>query len=180
MPRNLAQLVGRWMAKPKGFQFLFNISPMYRRTNGRILSVSEDMREVWIKIKLNFRNRNYVGTMFGGSLFGATDPILMLQWMQILGRQYVVWDKKTTIHFKRPANTTAYCQFLITPEEISRVQKQLAQNGAMDWETTLRITNPGGKTVFAEVEKTVYIATKAHYKQKRAQRKQQAEKRRSN
>jgi len=39
---------------------------------------------------------------FGGSIYGALDPIYMVQLINILGGKYVVWDKAATIKFIRP------------------------------------------------------------------------------
>ncbi|WP_221406657.1 DUF4442 domain-containing protein [Ekhidna lutea] len=86
------------------FKWFFNKSPMYRRTTGRITSVTKDLSRIEVKIPLSYKNKNYVGTIFGGSLFSATDPIYMVQLIQLLGREYVVWDKSSMVKFKRPAN----------------------------------------------------------------------------
>jgi|TARA_B110000967_G_C18846531_1_gene542280 acyl-CoA hydrolase len=58
---------------------------------------------VKVRIKLSYKNSNYVGSIFGGSLLSATDPILMVQLINILGNKHVVWDKAAAIKFKRPA-----------------------------------------------------------------------------
>ena len=57
--------------------------------------------EVRVKLPLNWRTRNYVGTIFGGSLYGAVDPVYMIMLMKVLGRDYVVWDKAASIRFRR-------------------------------------------------------------------------------
>ena len=92
----------RFFEKATLFRVMFNISPMYRRSCGRLIFVSKDLHVVKIKISLSYKNKNYVGSMFGGSLFSATDPIYMIQLVQILGNDYVVWDKATEIKFKKP------------------------------------------------------------------------------
>ncbi|HEY7862904.1 MAG TPA: DUF4442 domain-containing protein, partial [Thermoanaerobaculia bacterium] len=66
----LESLRSRWMP------FLFNFFPAYRGTGARMTYVSEDWREVRIRLPLSWRTRNYVGTIFGGSLYGAVDPFL--------------------------------------------------------------------------------------------------------
>tara|TARA_B110000240_G_C13483785_1_gene446463 strand:+ start:476 stop:664 length:189 start_codon:yes stop_codon:yes gene_type:complete len=58
---------------------------------------------VKVRIKLSYKNSNYVGSIFGGSLLSATDPILMVQLINILGNKHVVWDKAAAIKFKRLA-----------------------------------------------------------------------------
>jgi len=81
---------------------LFNLVPAYRRTGARISFISEDFKEVHLKLRLKWTTRNYVGTVFGGSIYGALDPIYMVQLINILGGKYVVWDKAATIKFIRP------------------------------------------------------------------------------
>lgn len=74
----------------KAFKYGFNISPMYRRSTAKILSISKDMLCVTIKLPISYKNKNYVNSIFGGSMFSATDPIAMTQLITILGDNYVV------------------------------------------------------------------------------------------
>nr|WP_255416078.1 DUF4442 domain-containing protein [Reichenbachiella sp. MSK19-1] len=145
---------------------MFNLSPMYRRSTGRITTVSDDLMRVDIKIPLSYKNKNYVGTMFGGSLFSATDPIYMIQLMQILGDNYVVWDKASTIRFKRPVTRDAYAVFSFSPEEITAMKQAVLDHGETDIVKLLLITDKK-EMVFSEVEKTIYVASKSYYKEKR-------------
>ena len=103
------------------FKHGFNISPSYRRTAGRIKYVSDDLLTVKIEIPISLKNKNYVGSIFGGSLFSATDPILMTQLMGVLGENFIVWDKKATIKFKRPAYEKVFADFIFTNEEIDQL-----------------------------------------------------------
>lgn len=66
------------MSKASIYKYGFKISPMYRRSTGRIHKVSEDLLSFKVRIKLSYKNSNYVGSIFGGSLFSATDPIFMI------------------------------------------------------------------------------------------------------
>jgi acyl-CoA hydrolase len=138
------------------FRVMFNISPMYRRSCGSIIFVSDDIHVVKIKIPLSYRNRNYVGSMFGGSLFAATDPIYMIQLMQILGNEYVVWDKATEIKFKRPAYTKAFATFEFKPEEIEEIRNKVNTENEVDYIKKLIIKDKNN-TVFTELHKTIYI-----------------------
>ena len=61
------------------FKYGFNLSPMYRRSTGRIVTVSPDLLRVQIKLPISYKNKNYVNSIFGGSLFSAVDPIPMVQ-----------------------------------------------------------------------------------------------------
>lgn len=148
------------------FKVFFNLSPMYRRSTGKITSVTPDLSRIEIRIPLSYKNKNYVGTIFGGSLFSATDPIYMVQLIQLLGNSYVVWDKSSVIHFKRPANSDAFAVFEFTPSEVEDLKLQIAEKREIDIVKTVHLKNKDGK-LFCEIEKTVYVADKAYYKEKR-------------
>ena len=115
MPESFARKLDR---------FKFNLFPAYRRTGARIQYISDDYREIHIKIPLNFWTRNYVGTIFGGSMFSATDPIYMVQLIQIIGTDYIVWDKSSVVKFKRPATADAFVTFEFSEAEIANLKQQ--------------------------------------------------------
>ncbi len=95
-----AKFPGRFIKKSLLFKYRFKLSHAYRRSTGNVFFVSEDLTTIKVKIPLNYKNRNYVGSMYGGSMSSATDPIFMVQLINILGDDYVVWDKEATIKFQ--------------------------------------------------------------------------------
>ncbi|MDX9731231.1 MAG: DUF4442 domain-containing protein [Bdellovibrionales bacterium] len=130
---------------------------------------SAGIRSLMVRLKHRFWNSNYVGTQFGGSLFAMTDPFLMVILVQRLGRDYVVWDKASTIRFRRPGLSNCYARFEVTDEELRAIQDEVRSSGKMDLIRKIEITDEDGAVV-AEVEKTIYIATKAYYKQSRLEK----------
>ena len=112
---------------------MFNYSPMYSRSCGKVYYVSEDLHLVKIKIPLNYKNRNYVGSTYGGSLFSATDPVYMIQLMRALGDDYVVWDKATNIRFKKPVYSDSYADFHFTKDEIKDIVFKVNQQKEIDY-----------------------------------------------
>ena len=58
------------------YKYGFNWSPMYRRTTAKLIEVSDDLHYVKIRLKLNWKNRNYAGSLFGGSMLAATDSFI--------------------------------------------------------------------------------------------------------
>lgn len=166
MYAKIQSILEKFISKATIYKYGFNFSPMYKRSTGKIFFVSKDLHKVTIKIKLSFRNSNYVGSIFGGSLFSATDPIYMIQLLNILGNTYVVWDKAATIKFKRPAKETCYANFEFTKEEIENLKKDVATHQEITITKNVQITNRTKEVVFAEVSKTIYIAQKKYYKQK--------------
>ncbi|MBU2976474.1 DUF4442 domain-containing protein [Zobellia sp. B3R18] len=158
----------RFMGKHTLFKHGFNLSPMYRRTTARVKHVSEDLKKVTVKLPISYKNRNYVNTIFGGSLFSAVDPIPMVQLIHILGNDFVVWDKSAEITFKRPAKEDVYADFEYDQEEINEIKARLGQEEEIDIVKTTRLMNADRNTVFCEVKKTIYVANKEYYKKKRA------------
>ena len=134
----------------------FNLFPAFRGTGSRVTYIADDYREMRVELPLNWRTRNYVGTIFGGSLYGAVDPHYMIMLIKNLGRDYVVWDKAATIRFKKPGRGTLYARFLLDNEEIATI-RSLTENGQpIDRVYTVDLTDAKG-IVHASVEKTVYI-----------------------
>ena len=168
--QKIAEVGARFMGKDKLFKYGFNWSPMYRRSTGRVQYAAEDLMEVRIKIPLTYRNRNYVNSIFGGSMFSAVDPIPMVQLMNILGDEYVVWDKSAEISFKRPAKQHLYATFTYSEEELAHIKSRISAENEMELPKLTRLTNKEGTVVFCEVKKVLYIASKAYYKEKRAQK----------
>ncbi|MES2811557.1 MAG: DUF4442 domain-containing protein [Bacteroidota bacterium] len=167
MYQQLSKIARKFMKEATMFKVGFNLSPMYRRSTARITSVSDDLHTVTIRIPLSYKNKNYVGSIFGGSLFASVDPIPMIQLMYILKEEYIVWDKSAHIQFKRPAREAMFASFAFTKEEIEDIIRKVKENNEIEHPKTTYITNKAGDTVFCEVTKTIYIADKAFFKNKR-------------
>ncbi|HAS43636.1 MAG TPA: DUF4442 domain-containing protein [Microscillaceae bacterium] len=165
--KQLMDAGARYFGRHRVFKYGFNISPMYRRSTGRIVSVSKDLLKISMKLPISYKNRNYANTIFGGSMFSAVDPIPMVQLMNILGNDYVVWDKSAEVFFRRPAKTHLYANFEYTPEELTAIKTKVEQNQEIEIVKTTQLTDKGQEKVYCEVRKTIYIADKAYYKQKR-------------
>jgi acyl-coenzyme A thioesterase PaaI-like protein len=134
----------------------FNFFPAFRGTGARVTYISGDFREVHVELPLNWRTRNYVGTIFGGSLYGAVDPHYMIMLIKILGPGYTVWDKAATIRFRKPGRGKLFARFLISEEEIAEVRRLLETENSIDRVYNVDLTDAAG-IVHASVEKTVYI-----------------------
>jgi acyl-coenzyme A thioesterase PaaI-like protein len=131
--------------------------------------LSPDFMRMTVRLPLNWRTRNAVGTIFGGSMFAATDPMFMLMLQRALGKAYVVWDKGVAVRFKRPATRTLFAEFRITPEMLAEVREAVRSRGEADFTWTVRLEDEDG-VVHAEFDRTLYVADKAFYKRKQAAR----------
>ena len=123
----------------------FNWFPAYRGTGARVEFLSSDWREIRIRLPLNWRTRNYVGTIFGGSLYGAVDPIYMIMLLKLLGPDYVVWDKAATIRFLRPGRGTLRATFRLSEEEIAALRAAVDREGKIEREFTVDLVDAAGE-----------------------------------
>ena len=84
---------------PRGLRRLLNLWPPYLFTGVRVRAIADDWRHAEVALRARGRNRNYVCTHFGGSLFAMTDPFWMLMVIHALGRDYIVWEKAGEVEF---------------------------------------------------------------------------------
>jgi acyl-coenzyme A thioesterase PaaI-like protein len=134
----------------------FNLFPAYRGTGARVEYIAADWLEVRIRLPLSWRTRNYVGTIFGGSLYGAVDPIYMMMLIRLLGPGFVVWDKAATIRFLRPGRTTLYATFRLDPALVAALGEEARARGKTERDFPVDLIDRGG-TVHASCSKTVHI-----------------------
>ncbi len=137
----------------------FNLFPAYRRTGARITYIAADLHEVRIKLPLNWKTRNYVGTVFGGSMFGAVDGVHMVMLMKLLGPEYAVWDKGSTIRFKHPGRAALYARVTLDEHELESIRAELVDRSKVDRVFHIDWTDGAGK-VHASIEKTIHIRRK--------------------
>jgi hypothetical protein len=164
--KKLAKLASRFISKSTVLKYGFNLSPMYRRTSAKVIYISEDFLNIQIKLPFGYKNANYVNTIFGGSMFSAVDPFPMTQLMNLIGDDYVVWDKAAEIFFRRPAKEDLYAEFIYTEEELEEIKLKAHEQNEFEIIKTTKLTNKDKSIVYCEVRKRVYIANKAFFKEK--------------
>lgn len=154
------RLRDRMRRSPRLTRVMFNLWPCIRGTGGRVAYIAPDWSEVRIRLPLNWRTRNYVGTIFGGSLYAAVDPFLMLMLLERLGPGHVVWDKAASVRFVRPGTRTLHATCRIDDAELAAVRTALEQGkGQLDRTYGIELVDDDG-VVYARIEKVVYVATK--------------------
>ncbi len=150
MPESLETKLYRW-----GFNFF----PAYRGTGARITYIASDWREIRVKLPLSWRTRNYVGTIYGGSIYAAVDPMYMIMLIKTLGPDYVVWDKAARIRFKKPGRETLYAHFWLSDDELQLIEAELEEKPKLDREYQIELLNADG-VLHASVDKTIFVARK--------------------
>lgn len=148
--------------KSKLTRIIFNCFPAYRRTGARVYFLSDDWKDIHITLGLNWKTKNYVGSVFGGSIYGALDPMYMVQLINILGKNFVVWDKSATIKFLKPIKKNVFARFLITDEILEEIISKVKSDKKYSLDLITNFQDENG-IIYAEVIKTLYIADKEYY-----------------
>jgi acyl-coenzyme A thioesterase PaaI-like protein len=123
----------------------------------RITYIRHDWSEVRVRLRLSWRTRNYVGTTFGGSIYGAVDPIYMVMLIKLLGPGYAVWDKAATIRFRRPGRGTLHATFVVDPAVLAGIREALTRAAKLERVFAIELVDDAG-VVHATVEKTIHIS----------------------
>ena len=143
----------------RNFKLLFNLWPPLLGAGIRITRVQPDWKEVEVEMKLRRWNKNYVGTHYGGSLYSMTDPFFMVMFIEILGRDYIVWDKSATIRFRKPGRGTVHAHFRVTEEQVAEIREALNIEEKIDREFSVEVKSGDGEIV-AEVKKLLQFRKK--------------------
>ena len=155
--------------KSRLYRFAFNIWPCFFGTGATVTYIAHDFSFIRVRLRLNWRTRNRVGTIFGGSMYASTDPFFMIQLMAILGKDYVVWDKAAAIRFRRPGEGELFVEFHVGPDLIAEVKEKVEQNAEHDFTWRAELKDAAGR-VYAEIDKTLYVAKREVYERKKAAR----------
>ncbi len=157
------------------WRWVYNLLPPIRGTGSWLTFMSADWKEAHLKLPLSLRTRNYVGTIFGGAMFAATDPIYMVMLIKVLGFEYVIWDKTGKIRFLQPGKGKLKTKFELSESLIQELTQRVAQDRECNHTFTITWVNQQNRPV-ARIEKTVYIAQRAHYEAKRKAKGQSGQK----
>lgn len=92
----------------------------------------DDFCQVDINVARSVLNRNSNGSIFGGTIFAATDPFYALLFDQLFKRKgydTVVWLKSSSIRFVKPAYSSLSISIRILPADIEEAEAALRSAG---------------------------------------------------
>jgi acyl-coenzyme A thioesterase PaaI-like protein len=139
---------------------MLNLWPPFLFSGISVVEISRDFRHVKVRLKKKLLTTNYVGTLFGGSLFAMTDPFYMVMVLKNLGKYFIVWDKRSEIEYVSPGKSTVFAEFHLRDEDLDEIKEKVASQGKyLKW-FEVEIKAADG-TVVAIVKKQVYIRKKS-------------------
>ena len=147
------------MTSHAGMRRMLNLWPPFLFSGISVREISKDYRHTKVRLRKRALTSNYVGTLFGGSLFAMTDPFYMVMIMKNLGTDYIVWDKRSEIEYVSPGKSTVYAEFNLGDKELDEIMSEVAASGKyLKW-FDVEIKSADG-TVVAIVKKQIYIRRK--------------------
>ena len=116
-------------------------------------------RGVDVKINKSLFNKNYNSSIFGGTIYSATDPFYALLFDQLLQRQGFkvrVWLKSASIQYLKPGRSDLFFTITITDEMLNEAISDLNSIGKFVKAYPMEIKNKAGE-ICATVMNEVYI-----------------------
>jgi hypothetical protein len=116
-------------------------------------------RGVDVKINKSLFNKNYNGSIFGGTIYAATDPFYALLFDQLLQREGFkirVWLKSASIQYLKPGRSAIFFTITITDEMLNDAIEALNTHGKFVKAYPMEIKNKEGE-VCATVLNEVYV-----------------------
>ena len=155
LPRQYADLT-KFLGSAEAMRRFMNLWPPFLFAHIHIDEMSADFRRVRVTLHKRTVSSNYVGTLYGGSLFSMCDPFWMIMVLRNLGDDYVVWDKAGEIEFVSPGRKSVSTEFVLTDEALDELRAEVEIEGkALRWfENEVRDVDG---TLVARVRKQVYV-----------------------
>lgn len=132
---------------PRRFTLLLNLWPIFRVMRIRVMRISPDWREIDVRMRLGFFNRNYMGSHFGGALFSMTDPFFWLIVQRALGNAYVVSHKGGRIDFLIPGYGEVRAHFAVPDAVLDEIRLRTADGDRHVPEFSTEIFNEKNEVV---------------------------------
>jgi hypothetical protein len=134
--------------------FLWNLYPPFLGAGIRITGVASDWSWLEARLALRWWNRNYVGTLFGGSVYSLCDPFHMVLLINRLGPAYLVRDKGAEVRYLRKGTGTVSVRFELPNAELEAIEA--CPDAVQERRYLVQVKDEAGQPI-AEVAKILHI-----------------------
>jgi acyl-coenzyme A thioesterase PaaI-like protein len=115
-----------------------------------------------VKINRSLFTLNFGKSIFGGTIFSATDPFYALLFGQIMkhkGYNVTVWLKSASIRYLKPGRANLYYSIRITNEMIIEAETELINKGVFVKTYLIEVYSKNGE-LCAVADNEIYIRKK--------------------
>jgi hypothetical protein len=120
---------------------------------------NKGFKGVRVKIIKSIFNKNYNGSIFGGTIFAAADPFYPVLFDRVLntgGRKLKIWSKSSKINFLKPALSSLSFQIILSDADIELAIHTLNTTGKYESSFPIDIYNNNNE-VCVSLMNEVYI-----------------------
>ncbi|HTL11104.1 MAG TPA: DUF4442 domain-containing protein [Bdellovibrionota bacterium] len=150
---NIAKLLAKIRFLPDWL--LIRLYPPFLLMGVRISSVSPDYHHLEAVLPLRWWARNINGTLFGGFMCAATDPMAALMCHRIFpGAQ--IWTKNHSVEFLKPAKSRLLICVNIPKEQVAEIRRLLDTEGQCTQTFEFQMVDSRYRVV-ARVSNTLFI-----------------------
>ncbi|AFD06517.1 DUF4442 domain-containing protein [Solitalea canadensis] len=110
--------------------------------------ISKDFKSIEVKINKSLLNKNYNGTIFGGTIFSAADPFYSIMFWQLFRHKsfkVIGWLKSAEIQYKKPGSTDLTLIFSLTEEDVREAEDALTTIGKFEKAYPVEARNKKGE-----------------------------------
>ena len=150
LPRILSERQCKWM---------LNLYPPLFFQRVRVVGFDPGIRRGRVRVAKSILTGNLHGTIFGGTIFSAADPLYAIMYWQIFARegmQVASWLKSARIAYLKPAATALTLEFVLGDEDVERARESLEQEGRYTCTHRVEAVDAKGRVV-AEIDTEVYL-----------------------
>ena len=115
---------------------------------------------VRVKVFKSIFNKNYNGSIFGGTIFAAADPFYPVLFDRVLntsGRKLKIWSKSSRIDFLKPALSSLSFRILLSDADIDLAIHTLNNNGKYEHGFMIEIYDKNNEVCVAVIYATLIL-----------------------
>ncbi|MBS9778146.1 MAG: YiiD C-terminal domain-containing protein [Gammaproteobacteria bacterium] len=130
--------------------------PCTNNTGAEVTYISDNIDTVVVKIPFNEQTKNFMGILYGGTMYAATDAVyLTMLWYQ-LGEDYIVLDKSSQVKYLRPGIEDLTAEFHVPESDVVEIKQELENKKSVSREYIVEIKDSKGKCV-CKITKDIVI-----------------------
>jgi uncharacterized protein DUF4442 len=132
---------------PFRFKTIFNFYPPLFINRTKVIHVSDDFKEVDVRLRFSLMNRNFNGSTFGGSIFMAADAYYPVMYRAALSNRHVksqAWLKQAEIDYLKPACSDLIYKYRLSDEDMDNAETAIKETGRFkEWHTVEAVDKEG-------------------------------------
>lgn len=146
----------KWLEFFLGFKYAINLYSPFIGSGIRVINYDKENHQIDVRLKMNFFNRGYMGTHFGGSIYSMCDPFYVYLLIKRLGNLYMIWDKHAEIDYIKQNKESVFAKFEVTDSDIENIKFLLTKQRKTNYTFSTNIVDSQGG-IIASVKKNIYI-----------------------